>query len=79
MPLIDSIYVQDTPLEKLDKKHFAKPIVKQNGDAKSTQEPDSGKQIALTEAKVKKLCSLLDEVSWWKYLFATSFVFSVYI
>ena len=64
MPLIDSIYVQDTPLEKLDKKHFAKPIVKQNGDAKSTQEPDSGKQIALTEAKVKKLCSLLDEVSW---------------
>ncbi|KAF2598595.1 hypothetical protein F2Q68_00007112 [Brassica cretica] len=52
---------EDTPLEKLDKKHFAKPIVKQNGDAKSTQEPDSGKQIALTEAKVKKLCSLLDE------------------
>ncbi|XP_013614275.1 PREDICTED: splicing factor 3A subunit 3 [Brassica oleracea var. oleracea] len=52
---------KDTPLEKLDKKHFAKPIVKQNGDAKSTQEPDSGKQIALTEAKVKKLCSLLDE------------------
>ncbi|KAG5408113.1 hypothetical protein IGI04_004432 [Brassica rapa subsp. trilocularis] len=52
---------KDTPLEKLDKKHFAKPIVKQNGDAKSTQEPDNAKQIALTEAKVKKLCSLLDE------------------
>ncbi|CAH8384498.1 unnamed protein product [Eruca vesicaria subsp. sativa] len=52
---------KDTPLDKLDKKHFAKPIGKQNGDAKATQEPDSAKQIALTEAKVKKLCSLLDE------------------
>ncbi|XP_018474946.2 splicing factor SF3a60 homolog isoform X2 [Raphanus sativus] len=52
-----------TPLEKLDKKHFAKPALKgkQNGDAKATQEPDSAKQIALTEAKVKKLCNLLDE------------------
>ncbi|WZZ37834.1 hypothetical protein YC2023_034093 [Brassica napus] len=52
-----------SPLEKLDKKHFAKPLHKgrQNGDAKATQEPDSAKQIALTEAKVKKLCNLLDE------------------
>ncbi|KAL1196963.1 putative splicing factor SF3a60 [Cardamine amara subsp. amara] len=52
-----------TPLEKLDKKHFAKPQHngKQNGDAKSTQESESAKEIALTEAKVKKLCNLLDE------------------
>lgn len=66
MPLIDSVYVQNTPLEKLDKKHFAKPALKgnQNGDAKAMQGADSSaKQIALTEAKVKKLCNLLDEVS----------------
>lgn len=65
MPLFDTISLQDTPLEKLDRKHFAKPPPngKQNGDAKATQEGDSAKQIALTEAKVKKLCSLLDEVS----------------
>lgn len=79
MPFIDSVYVQHSPLEKLDKKHFAKPLHKgrQNGDAKATQEPDSAKQIALTEAKVKKLCNLLDEVSSWKYLFDTSIVFSL--
>ncbi|KAJ0235244.1 Splicing factor SF3a60 [Hirschfeldia incana] len=53
-----------TPLEMLDKKHFAKPVLKgkQNGEAKATtQVSDSAKQIALTEAKVKKLCNLLDE------------------
>uniref|UniRef100_A0A1J3JT40 Splicing factor 3A subunit 3 n=1 Tax=Noccaea caerulescens TaxID=107243 RepID=A0A1J3JT40_NOCCA len=52
-----------TPLEKLDKKHFAKQTHnrKQNGDAKATQESDNAKEIALTEAKVKKLCNLLDE------------------
>ncbi|XP_010544083.1 PREDICTED: splicing factor SF3a60 homolog [Tarenaya hassleriana] len=52
-----------TPLEKLDKKHFAKPsrAGEQNGSAKSKLESDSGKEIALTEAKVKKLCSLLEE------------------
>ncbi|KFK25019.1 hypothetical protein AALP_AA8G056400 [Arabis alpina] len=52
-----------TPLEMLDKKHFAKPPHngKQNGDAKATQESGNAKEIALTEAKVKKLCSLLDE------------------
>ncbi|VVB06022.1 unnamed protein product [Arabis nemorensis] len=39
-----------TPLEKLDKKHFAR------------HESESGaKKIALTEAKVKKLCILLSE------------------
>ncbi|CAH2073902.1 unnamed protein product [Thlaspi arvense] len=52
-----------TPLEKLDKKHFAKPPHNgnQNGDAKATQESETAKEIALTEAKVKKLCNLLDE------------------
>ncbi|XP_010548951.1 PREDICTED: splicing factor SF3a60 homolog [Tarenaya hassleriana] len=52
-----------TPLEKLDRKHFAKPsrAVEQNGFAKSKQETDSAKEIALMEAKVKKLCSLLEE------------------
>lgn len=52
-----------TPLEKLDKKHFARPPHngKQNGDAKSTHESENAKEIALTEAKVKKLCNLLDE------------------
>ncbi|ESQ40537.1 hypothetical protein EUTSA_v10013305mg [Eutrema salsugineum] len=52
-----------TPLEKLDKKHFAKPLYngKQNGDAKATQESESAKEIALIEAKLKKLCNLLDE------------------
>ncbi|CAG7878916.1 unnamed protein product [Brassica rapa] len=56
--------IKNTPLEKLDKKHFAKPALKgnQNGDAKAMQGADSSaKQIALTEAKVKKLCNLLDE------------------
>ncbi|CAA7026692.1 unnamed protein product [Microthlaspi erraticum] len=38
-----------TSLEKLDKKHFTK------------QEPETAKEIALTEAKVKKLCVLLEE------------------
>ncbi|CAE6087858.1 unnamed protein product [Arabidopsis arenosa] len=52
-----------TPLEKLDKKHFAKAPHngKQNGDAKSTHESENAKEIALIEAKVKKLCNLLDE------------------
>ncbi|CAH8292686.1 unnamed protein product [Eruca vesicaria subsp. sativa] len=53
-----------THLEMLDKKHFTKPSLKRkrNGDAKATtQVPNNAKHIALTEAKVKKLCNLLDE------------------
>lgn len=51
------------PLEKLDKKHFAKTsrAVEQNGFAKANQESDIAKEIALMETKVKKLCSLLKE------------------
>uniref|UniRef100_A0A8R7PUV8 Matrin-type domain-containing protein n=1 Tax=Triticum urartu TaxID=4572 RepID=A0A8R7PUV8_TRIUA len=41
--------LKHTPLEKLDRKHFAK------GD-------DLKKEIALTEMKMKRLCEILDEV-----------------
>lgn len=56
---------QDTPLEKLDKKHFAKASrgAEQNGVAATLKEFDNLKVIALMEAKMKKLCDLLGEVS----------------
>ena len=44
------IFLQHTPLEQLDRKHFAK------GD-------DLKKEIALLEVKMKRLCEILDEVS----------------
>ncbi|KAB1205035.1 Splicing factor 3A subunit 3 [Morella rubra] len=52
-----------TPLEKLDKKHFAKGarVSEQNRAAAAPQQDDSSKEIALQEAKMKKLCDLLDE------------------
>ncbi|KAH0978769.1 hypothetical protein GBA52_005946 [Prunus armeniaca] len=54
---------EDTPLEKLDRKHFAKGSrgSVQNGAAAASQEVDNSKEIALLEAKVKKLCDLLNE------------------
>ncbi|KAM7268350.1 hypothetical protein ACFE04_010516 [Oxalis oulophora] len=55
---------KNTPLEKLDKKHFAKGPrgVEQNGAvAASPQETNHSKDIALMEAKVKRLCDLLEE------------------
>ncbi|KAL6291666.1 hypothetical protein ACE6H2_009176 [Prunus campanulata] len=54
---------KDTPLEKLDRKHFAKGSrgSVQNGAAAASQEVDNSKEIALLEAKVKKLCDLLNE------------------
>lgn len=57
--------MQHTPLDKLDKKHFAKGSrgSEQNGVAMAVQQTDNGKDIALMEAKVKKLCLLLEEVS----------------
>ncbi len=57
--------VQNTPLEKLDKKHFAKGsrVSQQNGAAAAVQQDDNSKEIALMEAKMIKLCDLLDEVS----------------
>lgn len=52
-----------TPLDKLDKKHFAKGArgKEQNGVAPAPQEVGNLKDIALMEAKMKKLCDLLSE------------------
>lgn len=54
---------KNTPLQLLDKKHFAKlsrqPI--QNGAAAASQNNENLKQVALMEAKIEKLCDLLDE------------------
>ena len=55
---------QYTPLEKLDKKHFAKGsrVPGHNGIAAAPQVSNL-KEIAVTEAKINKLCELLEEVS----------------
>lgn len=55
--------VQHTPLEKLDKKHFAKGArtSEENGVA-APHKSSNLKEIALVEAKVEKLCDLLEEV-----------------
>ncbi|RYR41622.1 hypothetical protein Ahy_A08g038032 [Arachis hypogaea] len=52
-----------TPLEKLDKKHFAKGAraSEKKGVAPVPQEDANSKEIALMEAKMKKLCDLLEE------------------
>ncbi|KAK9121923.1 hypothetical protein Syun_019540 [Stephania yunnanensis] len=51
-----------TPLEQLDKKHFARrSLVEQNGGVVASQKTDDSKELALLEAKIKKLCELLDE------------------
>ncbi|CAL0319502.1 unnamed protein product [Lupinus luteus] len=54
---------KDTPLEKLDKKHFAKVArgSEKNGAGAAPQQDENSKEIALMEAKVKKLCDLLEE------------------
>ena len=56
--------LQDTPLEKLDKKHFAKGSrgSAQNGAAVAPQQIGRLKEIAFLEAKLKKLSDLLSEV-----------------
>jgi len=56
--------MQHTPLEMLDKKHFAKGArgLEKNGVAAAPQD-ENLKEIALKEAKMNKLCDLLDEVS----------------
>ncbi|CAN4085745.1 unnamed protein product [Withania somnifera] len=53
---------KSTPLEKLDRKHFSKGSRKpeQNGVAAAPQVGDV-KEIALVEAKIRRLCDLLDE------------------
>lgn len=57
--------MQHTPLEKLDKKHFAKGSrgSEQNGVAAAPQVVNNLKEIALMEAKIIKLCDSLEEVS----------------
>ncbi|KAG5558822.1 hypothetical protein RHGRI_008699 [Rhododendron griersonianum] len=52
-----------TPLEQLDRKHFAKGSrgAEQNGFAATPQQAESSKAIAFTEAKIIKLCDLLHE------------------
>ncbi|GFP81095.1 splicing factor 3a subunit 3 [Phtheirospermum japonicum] len=54
---------KDTPLEKLDRKHFVKGSrgPQQNGGAVALQSSEDAKEIALIEAKMKKLCDLLNE------------------
>lgn len=58
-------FVQHTPLEKLDKKHFPKGSrgSEQNGIAAALQQNEDWKEIALMESKMEKLCDLLEEVS----------------
>ncbi|PHT87481.1 hypothetical protein T459_09587 [Capsicum annuum] len=53
---------KNTPLEKLDRKHFAKGSRKpeQNGVVVAPQ-VGNVKEIALLEAKIRRLCDLLDE------------------
>ncbi|KAG5233734.1 splicing factor [Salix suchowensis] len=55
---------KDTPFEKLDKKHFVKGSCGSvpNGGAATSKEVDNSKEIALMEAKINKLCNLLDEI-----------------
>ncbi|PPR98105.1 hypothetical protein GOBAR_AA22568 [Gossypium barbadense] len=57
------LLTKHTPLEKLDKKHFAKGShgPRQNGSTAVSQDINSLKQIALVEAKMKKLCDLLSK------------------
>ncbi|XP_073123674.1 splicing factor SF3a60 homolog [Henckelia pumila] len=52
-----------TPLEKLDRKHFAKGILgpDRNGGAVALRPNEDTKEISLMEAKLKKLCDLLHE------------------
>lgn len=56
---------KNTPLEKLDRKHFAKGSrgsdQNSNGDL-SFQKQDDIKEVALVEAKMRKLCELLEEI-----------------
>lgn len=54
--------MQDIPLEKLDKKHFAKGARVPEQHALASKQDDNSKEIALMEANIKKLCDLLDEV-----------------
>lgn len=55
---------QHTPLEQLDKKHFSKGShgVKVKGAAVASQQNSDAKRIGLMEAKLTRICELLNEV-----------------
>jgi splicing factor 3A subunit 3 len=59
--------LQNTPLEQLDRKHFAKilrtPNVLSESSIDNSFKDDLKKETALLEVKMKRLCELLDEVS----------------
>lgn len=57
---------QYTPLDQLDKKHFAKGArtSEQSGGAPGQQKLNSMKEISLMEAKLQRMCELLKEVCW---------------
>lgn len=63
--VISFLPLQHTPLEKLDRKHFLKGSRghEQNGGVVAPQPSEDAKEIALMEAKMKKMCELLHEVS----------------
>lgn len=54
---------KNIPLEKLDRKHFAKGSRghEQNGSVVAPQPSEDVKELALMEAKLRKLCDLLEE------------------
>lgn len=63
--VINFLSLQHTPLDKLDRKHFVKGSRghEQNGGVVAPQPSEDAKEIALMEAKLKKMCELLHEVS----------------
>lgn len=66
--LVNFLYyiLQHTPLEQLDRKHFAKGSRSSVSNATSNGnnfKDDLKKEIALMEVKMRRLCELLDEVS----------------
>lgn len=58
------MYVQDKPLEQLDRKYFAKGsgVFQNKGSASNSKDKGSMRFIALMECKIQKLCELLKEV-----------------
>lgn len=52
---------KNTPLEKLDRKHFIKPLRGSEQNGNMLAQKQDVKEVALIEAKMKRLCELLDE------------------
>ncbi|CAM6127542.1 unnamed protein product [Calypogeia fissa] len=53
-----------TPLEELDRKHFAKGFqpVQRQSEAEAAQQVQQWKEVALAETQLQRLCELLNEV-----------------